>query len=244
MSDINNNIFEHLFFENERTKLENDIFINDENSNFTIPSIFSPLLPPERSNSHTNPTSVTTNRVHDNNSYDNLLRKIQNHFMNFIVRFLNEYLNKNNIEKNFCKLDYNFKKKVNKKFVNDLKTKNLRDIIINNISIKYTRHENEANKNCLEEIESNEIYKIEIIELKKILSINYMDFFRKVYYKSERNVNLKEFGIFKTIILSKEVKMFNDLLEQNKSLGEEHVKNIHKCALKSYFPGYLFFCEQ
>ena len=71
-----------------------------------------------------------------------------------------------------------------------------------------------------------------------------MDFFRKVYYKSERNVNLKEFGIFKTIILSKEVKMFNDLLEQNKSLGEEHVKNIHKCALKSYFPGYLFFCEQ
>jgi len=246
MSDIRNNIFEHIFFEDEDKKLENDMSFCDENyltSNFQIPSSFPQLLNLGLGD-NAEPTSATTNRVHDNNSYDNLLRKIQNHFMNFIVSFLNEYLKGNNIEKNFCRLDYNYKKKVNKKFVNDLKTKNLRDIIINNISIKYTRHENDANKNSLEEIESNEIYKKEITELKKILSINYMDFFRKVYYKSERYVNLKEFGVSKTIILGNKIEMFNDLLNQNKSLGEEHVKNIHKCALKSYFPGYLFFCEK
>ena len=246
MSDISINIFEHIFFEDEEKKLENDIFFYDELSltnNFQIPCSFPPLLHFEPDN-HTKPTSTTTIRVHDNNSYDNLLRKIQNHFMNFIVSFLNEYLKENNIDKNFCKLDYNFKKQVNKKFVNDLKTKSLRDIIINNISIKYSKHENDANKNYLEDIENNEIYKKEITELKKILSINYMDFFRKVYYKSERYVNLKEFGISKIITLSNKVEMFNDLLNQNKYLGEQHVKNIHKCALKSYFPGYLFFCEK
>ena len=246
MSDIRSNIFEDILFRDLENNDENDLFSDFHNtllSNFLIPSTFPNLF--QEINNPTRPTSTTTNKVHDNNSKDNLLRKIQNHYINFIVDFLNEYLKQKNINKNFFKLDYSFKKNVNKKFVEDLKTKNLRYIIINNISIKYTRHENNTNKNCLEEIESNEIYKKEIMDLKKLLSINYLDFFRKVYYKSNRYVNLKEFGIAAIIRLDNKVEMFNDLLNHNKeNIGEEHAKNIHKCALKNYFPGYLFYCEK
>lgn len=241
MSDTYNNIFEHLF---SSDYYENDILLDLDldnklaNSNIPFPSN---LMNVEINN----PTSSTTNRIHDNNSKDNLLRKIQNHYINFIVLFFNNYLKeKTIIEKNFCKIDYNFKKKVNKKFVEELKTKNLGDILINKISIKYTKYNCDENKHFLEEIENNEIYKKEITELKKLLSINYLDFFRKVYHKSNRYVNLKEFGIDTIIQLSDEVKMFDDLLNQNKRLGEKHVNNIRKCALKNYFSGYLFFCEK
>lgn len=246
MSDKNNKMFEHIFFRDLGDNDENDLFsdFHTLTSNFAIPSIFPNLLPLE-ANIPTGPTSSTTNKVHDNNSKDNLLRKIQNHYINFIIDFLNEYLKEKNIDKNLFRLDYSYKKKVNKNFVEELKTKNLRYIIITNISIKYTRHENDANKKCLEEIEScSEINKKnEIMDLKKLLDINYLDFFKKVYYKSNRDVDLKEFGINAIIRLGKKVEMFNDLLNQNKSKGEEHVKNIHKCALKNYFPGYLFYCE-
>ena len=247
MSDIRNNIFEDILSKDFENIYENELFSDFNNSltsNFPIPPSFPDLMPSEILNYPTGPTSTTTKKVHDNNSKDNLLRKVQNHYINFIINFFNEYLKEKNIEKNFLILDYNFKKKVNQKFVNELEGKNLRDIIINNISVKYSKHKDDENKKNLEEIESKEIYKKEIIELNKLLSINYLQFFKKVYYKSNRIVDLKEFGITAIIKLGKKVETFDDLLEKNRSKGEEHVKNIHKCVLKNYFPGYLFYYEK
>lgn len=247
MSDIRNNMFEDIFFKDFENQEEIDLFqdlLNPLTSNFTIPSNSQILLFPSEINNPTGPTSTTTKKVHDNNSLDNLLRKIQNHYINFIIDFLNEYLKQKNIEKKLLKIDYNFKKNVKKIFVQELKTKKLRDIIINNISVKYKNHESDANKKCLEEIETNEIYKNVITELNKLLSINYLDLFRKIYYKGDSYVDLKEFGIATIIKLGNKVEMFNDLLRKNMSLGEEHVKNILKCALKNYFPGYLFYLEK
>ena len=57
--------------------------------------------------------------------------------MSFIVSFLNEVLQNLNIDKKFYKIDYEFKKNVNKKFVKELKRKTIGDIISTNISTKY-----------------------------------------------------------------------------------------------------------
>ena len=65
-------------------------------------------------------------KIHDKFSTDNLLRKVQVHYISFIVTFLNKILEVFNFKERFYKLDYEFKKNVNKKFVSSLKKKNNR----------------------------------------------------------------------------------------------------------------------
>jgi hypothetical protein len=48
-------------------------------------------------------------RIHDNNQSDNLLRKIQVHYLSFIVSYLNDILKSLNYECRFHQLDYKFK---------------------------------------------------------------------------------------------------------------------------------------
>ena len=62
-------------------------------------------------------------KIHDKFSADNILRKIQVHFISFIVFFLNDILSSFGIRKKFLKLDYEFKKDVNKQNFAELKSK-------------------------------------------------------------------------------------------------------------------------
>ena len=48
-------------------------------------------------------------KYHDKNSSDNLLRKIQVHYISFIISFINEILKNLDYNKRFFKLDYKFK---------------------------------------------------------------------------------------------------------------------------------------
>ena len=60
-------------------------------------------------------------KFHDKNKVDNLIRKIQVHYMSFILSFLNEIIKHLKIVKQFLKIDYNIKKDVQKKNLNELK---------------------------------------------------------------------------------------------------------------------------
>ena len=174
-------------------------------------------------------------KIHDKFTPDNVLRKIQVHYLSFIISFLNNILKNLNFKQQFLKLDYNFKKNVNNKFVESLKTKSIGEIICNKISAKYTMYDANMNKSICEILEKDEI-------LNKILSENYLSLFQKIYYKSNRIINLKEYGLNKDIILSKEVKMFKDLLKGNEALDEnkEYQKYINECAMKNYMPNSIF----
>jgi len=167
-------------------------------------------------------------KVHDKFSTDNLLRKIQVHYISFIVSFLNEILAQLNFKQQFLKLDYVFKKNVNLKFVESLKKKNLGEIICNKISSKYKKDKN-ANYTIYEEVKKNEV-------LNNILSENYLRFFKNIYYKNNKNINLKEYGLDKDITLSKKVKLFEDLLkEKNASdFDKEYQAKINECAIQNY----------
>ena len=175
------------------------------------------------------------NKIHDKYSSDNLQRKIQVHYITFIVSFLNEVLKALKIKQTFLKLNYNFKKNVAKDFVDSLKRKNLGEIISNEISDKYKK-DKYYNKKIYEELKENEI-------MKKIFNINYITFFKKFYFKSEKVINLKIYGIKKDIVLSKESKMFKNLLDENMSSDnndEEYIKNIKECVFKNFLPAKIF----
>ena len=176
-------------------------------------------------------------KIHDKNSSDNIFRKIQVHYMSFIVLFLNEVLQNLNIEKQFYKIDYEFKKNVNKKFVNSLKRKTIGDIISTKVSSKYRYLNESINEKICEEIKKNEV-------IKKILAQNYLNFFKKIYYQSNKYINLKEYGLNRDIILSEKVKMYNDLLTSIETFDIEYKKKIDECICNNFLNNNLFLLEK
>ena len=167
-------------------------------------------------------------KTHDKFSDDNILRKIQVHFISFIILFLNDILRSFGIREKFLKLDYKFKKDVNKKKVAELKKKNIGEIVSNKISTKYKMDEN-TNSNLYEYLKTNEV-------LAKIFDINYMTLFKMYYMKKEKNADLRIFGIEKEISLSKKTETFHEFLEEEKSKSkdEEYIRKIMKSLNKNY----------
>ena len=167
-------------------------------------------------------------KTHDKFSDDNILRKIQVHFISFIILFLNDILRSFGIREKFLKLDYKFKKDVNKKKVAELKKKNIGEIVSNKISTKYKMDEN-TNSNLYEYLKTNEV-------LAKIFDMNYMTLFKMYYMKKEKNADLRIFGIEKEISLSKKTETFHEFLEEEKSKSkdEEYIRKIMKSLNKNY----------
>ena len=174
-------------------------------------------------------------RIHDKNSVDNIMRKIQSHYLSFIISFLNDILEILNYEQKFSKLDYEFKSNVNKNFVESLKRKTLAEIVCNKISVKYKHKDVNSNSIIYNEIKENKI-------LKNILSENYVSFFKKIYYKSNEHINLEEYGLNKNITLSNNVKMFKDLLKKNGILNSnnEFKRHINDCVIQNFMPNTIF----
>ena len=173
-------------------------------------------------------------KVHNIFSQDNLLRKIQIHYLNFIISFLNNIIKHLNYDdKKFLKLNYEFKKNVSKNFFNTLKEKTIGEIITNKISIKYKKHEKNTNDIIYQELKENKV-------LNKIFEENYLKLFNKFYFKSYKIISLKDYGLDKEFILSNKVKMYKNLLKDNESLGKNYKKYINKCAIKNFLPNAIF----
>ena len=179
-------------------------------------------------------------KIHDKHTIDNVLRKIQVNYMSFLISFINEILKNLKYKEKFCKLDYKIKQNVNNKFFESLKTKNIGEIICSEISGKYKKDGKKNNKDILEKIKkkknNKEINNKENEAIINILSENYFDFFRKIYYKSSKLINLEEYGLDKEITLSDKVKMYKDFLNKNKELdkSEDYNNNINNCVKNKY----------
>jgi hypothetical protein len=174
-------------------------------------------------------------KFHDKKSSDNVLRKIQVHYLSFIIDFLNNILSIFNYNRQFLKLDYNFKKNVNRKHINKLKKNTLEEIVCNNISSKFKKYKTNENKLLCEEVKENPV-------LKRILSENYCRFFRKIYYPSKNPMNLNEYGLTKKVILFKKIQMYKDLLEKSGALKDNILKrSMDDCLLQHFLPKWVFF---
>ena len=168
-------------------------------------------------------------REHKRDSPDNILRKIQVHFLNFIVHFLNFILKNLNFKQKFMKLDYEFKKGIKKEMLNILKSKNLGELISQEISNKYKTKNKNYNKNIYEEIKN---YKV----INEILSINYFDFFKNIYFQNKKYIDLREYGFDEKIELTDDSKMFKGLINKNK----EDKQKIYQNIKINYLPGLIF----
>lgn len=181
-------------------------------------------------------------KKHDKNSLDNMLRKIQVSYINFILLFINFLVSKYlNIDKNieipkFLKLDYNFKKNVTKKKVNELKSKTINDLIsMTNISNKYKKYDKCKNKITLEKLTKySEI-------MKKLFQKNYLFLFN-IFRQKERKVNLNIVGLQNEIIeIPDDIKLYEDIFRKKNNDDEEYRKNMEKTVNEFYKANCIYF---
>lgn len=198
------------------------------------------------------------NRINDMFSKDNLSRKFKWHFSDYSVSFSNFLKKPFVFGKEIKKLSKEFKTTINKKEDKSLKEATLGDIINKDISSKYTNYDKDHNHKIYEEeIKTNEI-------LREIFSIKYKSLFN-IYYKSKRIINLKKCGLNEEILnkydlnkdikLSEEVKMFNDLLENNTAckdflkennyaLANKYKNSLRNCVIKKYMINSIFLIHE
>jgi hypothetical protein len=166
-------------------------------------------------------------RTHNFDSIDNNLRKIHVNFISFIVYYINDILKQLNYKERFYNLSYSFKNRINKMILEDLKNQTIKHIISNTISEKYKNINKLINYEIVSKIESENL-------LNKILSEKYIDLFKKVYFKNNRCIDLRKYGHNKIIILSKYIKMYEELLIKNEKKDKNIRKKFEEC-IKHYF---------
>ena len=170
---------------------------------------------------------------------DNIKRKIQVHYLNFLRNLLNKIINEllyNNKTKNiqFRPLNYNFTKEITKNSFDLLKKTSIGDIFKNNLSPKFKK--NNLNIDVYNKITQ----KSKII--KEILDKLYLEFF-SVYYLNQKIINLSKYGLNKNIILSENIGFYKDLINKKKINDEEDEKYHQKIEkiLKVDFIGIPIF---
>jgi hypothetical protein len=157
--------------------------------------------------------------VHTASDDDNILRKIQVHFLTFLVSFTNDYIDAlfPNVDKKhilyFRHFDYKLKKIINHNSIEKMKTMTIGDILQMEASPK--------NKTCARNI--NQIVYIQLCQQHPELNQNYFnktfkEFFIQYYYnKNERTVLLNGLNIK----LSNKTRSFNNLIQKNKDNSEK-----------------------
>ena len=144
---------------------------------------------------------------------DNILRKIQVHFLTFLVSFTNDYIDALSINKgkkndiHFKHLDYKFKKVINHKSIEKLKVANIGQILKNKVSPK-----NKVNENI------NQIIYLKICQQFPDLKNNYFnklfnEFFIEYYYNNKNKNPIIINGV--KVNLSDKTKNFNKLIQNN-----------------------------
>ena len=171
---------------------------------------------------------------------DNILRKIQVHYLSFIISFVNDVIKTLFPNKKlplFKIIDYEIKKIVNHKFVEELKIKTIEEVLQLEVSPKLKNSEKEANQKIYAVI-----YK-KCPEIHSFFKKNYISFFKEYYFKEyyfKDNINL--YVNKKIIKISKKTKTFSDLCKKNYCFKEKILKvvfdyyfNCHKRFKKPKF---------
>ncbi len=181
-------------------------------------------------------------KEHSKFEKDNIMRKLNIHYISFIVKYVNYNIKRLISKKHplFTNLCYEFKKKINITSFNELKNKTIGELLKNEGSIKnkrnmiYEKNDNEKIFNSLYET-----------SLKDLLDVNYIQFFREVYisnpYKGENVL-----GIYKNYEAPKDIIFFDDFInneEKKDNINGELYKKRLQYISKSEFisEGYPFF---
>ena len=144
------------------------------------------------------PENFPVPKSHTKFSNDNILRKIQVHYLTFLVKYVNYFIKKYVYKPypSFNQLSYDFKKNITKDFRKSLEIETIGEILQNK----------ESTKNKISELDNNKNIYIKVYnahaEIKKLFNINYIVFFKEVYANFVFNYstyNTRRYKVPKTI---------------------------------------------
>ena len=153
-------------------------------------------------------------REHNAFDQDNIIRKIQVHFLSFIIYFVNDLVQAilpNKKELNFKNINYELKKTVNHAYMEKLKSKNIGEILQFNASPKNKKFESSINQKTYELICNLSPF------LKQFFELSYLEMFKLYYTKTTREFNVGNYQIH----LSQRTRLFIDLVNKNKESAEK-----------------------
>ena len=160
-------------------------------------------------------------RQHSALDQDNIIRKIQVHFISFIIDFTNDIIQTifpNNKNMLFKSINYEHKKTVNHSYIQNLFSKNIGEIVQLEASPKNKKFDKNINKIIYEKLSNIELFK-------KLFQLSYLEMFNRYYYQEGKDIDV--FGY--KIKLSQRTKFFSDLLNKNitssgkiKEISEEY----------------------
>jgi hypothetical protein len=151
-----------------------------------------------------------TKRIHNALDQDNIIRKIQVHFLSFIIFFCNDLIQAilpNNKDLVFKNIVYEIKKTVNHAYIENLKSKSIGDILQLKASPKNKKFNDNINKIIFDKICTLNP------SLKKFFEISYLDMFNNYYCRNEREIDVEGYHVK----LSNRTRLFVDLIEKNQS---------------------------
>ena len=153
-------------------------------------------------------------KKHSASDDDNILRKIQVHFLSFVTNYINDIIKEFITVKPvpfFKNIDYKIKKTVNHRFVEELKSKNIAQILQLRPSPKMKIHDETVNKNIYMKVCSLCPF------MEEFLQRSYISLFNDYYYSKN-----KIFIVNGHIIpLSSRTKTYSDLIKKNYAYKEK-----------------------
>ena len=161
------------------------------------------------------PNSETkAKRIHEASDYDNILRKIQVHFLTFIISFANNLVEAflpYNKDLKFKNLSYNLKKTVNHTYVENLKNKTFGEILQFQASSKNRKFSDSINKQIFQKVVNLSPF------LNNFFNMPYLQLFNNYYLKCNRTFVLE--GV--KVNLSQKTKLFVDLIQKNNNAADK-----------------------
>lgn len=158
-------------------------------------------------------------KEHGKYDFDNVLTKIQVHFINFLINLANDAINtqfnsKYYITHKFKQINYKEKKNIRHNYIMDCFKKPIKDIIQLDITTKYKNFDSKYNKELYAQLTAQSEW------LKDFLDLKFIDVFSDYYYnlgKELKSFNFKD----KKVNISKSTKSFKYLLEKEVNLVQE-----------------------
>ena len=170
-------------------------------------------------------------KPHDKKSFDNIITKVQVHFITFLINFSNDVIKDElgkDIDLLFKDIDYKTKRNVKSENLEILKRLKVEDIVKNPVSKKFRSINENHNKEIYEQV----INTSKII--KEYFNMNFVEIFEKYFNNCNPVSKITISG--KDINLSKGTKCFNDLINKNRMIQEQLIDYARRVYLNKRGP--------